>query len=263
MIQMLTAPWRALLHVWTAAVPYIVYRAWHGIDQFGGSVVATRTQVIILTILKIGPALLCAASVLTLKKRTGFLVGFLFCALGDALLQMDGRGGYPSLFVPGLAAFLIGHVCFVAGFYKMGGNKRESDATAVTLLLAAGIVYLLWDGLDPTDTVLCVALPVYAFTIATMSNRAVSLYRSLVNASAEQRLCGQCAVLGAVIFMVSDTLIAVDRFKYELGAWRNLYIEATYFTAIALISVGALVEEDGAEVEVEKRRKKIKHAHAS
>ena len=201
-----------------------------------------------------GPAVLCAA--LTLK-HAGFLVGFLFCALGDALLQLDGRGGYPTLFVPGLAAFLIGHLLFVAGFYKMGGNKLEIVATAVSLLLAAGVVGLLWDGLDPTDTVLCVALPVYAFTIATMSNRAVSLYRSLVNASAEQRLCGKCAVLGAVIFMVSDTLIAVDRFKYDLGAWRNLYIEATYFTAIALISVGALVE-DGTEVE--KRRKKS-HDH--
>ena len=45
--------------------------------------------------------------------------------------------------------------------------------------------------------------------------------------------------------MLSDTLIAVDRFKFSLGSWRSFYIEATYFSAIAMISLGARVTRGG------------------
>ena len=226
-----------------AAAPYAVYREWHGIDRYGGDTAtdATQTQIIVLAALKTMPALLSAG----MSSLTSWLgVGFFFCALGDALLQMDDRSGFPQLFVPGLAAFLIGHLAFLSSFVLRGGNRLEGDATAASALIAFVIVSYLWESIGDDETVLRVALPAYAMTIGTMCNRAIGMYRSvkLRDHSCEESLAGMCAVIGAVIFMISDTLIAVDRFKQPLGAWRNFYIETTYFSALALISLGDLVQ---------------------
>lgn len=246
------SPARTLAMVWAAAMPYALYRHMNSLDEARG-LEDSRAQILALTGMKTLPALLCAWR--SLPNHHWNLVGFLFCALGDALLQMDSRAAFPSLFVAGLAAFLVGHMFFIVTFWSLGGRQFEGDATALTIVLAFLIVAFLWDGMGESEHILHVALPAYALTIATMCNRAVSLSRSRSRRSAVEKLAGKCLVAGAGIFMLSDTLIAIDKFKFDLGAWRNAYIEATYFSAIALISLSAHISMPQDEVKDKKKKR--------
>src|SRR3974390_2534504 len=48
-------------------------------------------------------------------RRAWFVVALVFCLAGDVLLMVP-----RDLFVGGLAAFLLGHLCYVAGFWTHG-----------------------------------------------------------------------------------------------------------------------------------------------
>lgn len=246
------SPARTLVIVWAAAMPYVLYGHLNGLDEARG-LEDSRAQILVLTGMKTLPALLCAWR--SCPNHRWNVVGFLFCALGDALLQMDSRAGFPPLFVAGLASFLIGHIAFIVTFWSLGGKQFEVDATLLTMVLAFLIVAFLWDGIGENDDILYIALPAYAFTIATMCNRAVSLSRLNGSHTAAEKLAGKCVVLGAGIFMLSDTLIAVDKFKLDLGSWRNVYIQVTYFSAIALISLSGHISipEEGTNNEKKRR----------
>lgn len=144
--------------------------------------------------------------------------GLTFSLAGDVALL------FPGLFIVGLVAFLGAHLCYIALFKRGVPWLPSRAALAATLAAAAALYVVLFPGLDP---VLRVAVAVYATAIAVMAAQAIG--RAVVLGA------GAAAAVGAVLFMVSDSLLATDRFAHALPLAR-LWVLATYWAAQWLIA---------------------------
>ena len=135
---------------------------------------------------------------------------------GDALLAFN-------LFIPGLLAFLLGHLCYSALWVK----TRKSTSW-VTALPAAGLMLMsLWFIL-PAVGELLVPVLIYLLVIGAM---AVLASRST--------LLDVWGMLGVYSFLVSDFIIAWNEFISPL-AWSAPAIMVTYYLAQFLICVSVV-----------------------
>lgn len=162
--------------------------------------------------------------------------GLVFCLMGDVLLipRED-----PKKFMLGLVSFLIGHLIFIGAFiaaqYLIGlpvSPPREALAGGLLLILAGVVFFYLRPGLGKMQ----LPVMIYMGVISLMVHRAVGgLY---VGGSVP--LQPALAVAGALMFYVSDFVLAVDRFAFDgelPGA--SLMVLGTYFSAIALLALSA------------------------
>lgn len=144
--------------------------------------------------------------------------GLLFSAAGDVLLELDG------LFVFGMAAFGVAHVfysiCF-ANLIRRDGPNIAGWPFAVCVL-AVSIVLAVW--LAPGMGALLAPALIYQFVISVMVMLALLSKAPLA------------ARLGAVLFMVSDTLIAVGLFRDVEVVPGSVWI--TYATAQIMLAWG-------------------------
>lgn len=133
--------------------------------------------------------------------RRWILLGLGLSLLGDVLLE------WPlNAFVPGLAAFLLGHVAYLIAYL---GETRRPALLALACAALPGVgLFLLLDRHGLGDLRLPIAL--YSLTISCMLWRALARLSTPVPASA------WLAAGGALLFMLSDSLIGISRF---LGAF--------------------------------------------
>ncbi|MCK5891477.1 MAG: lysoplasmalogenase [Aeromicrobium sp.] len=143
-----------------------------------------------------------------------------FCLGGDAFLEIDG------MFLAGMASFALAHVCFISWFVRHDAlsRLRARPAVAIGLVGAAAIlVALVWGGID--DPVVRAVLPLYALLLSGTAATAI----------VTERLAG----LGAVLFLVSDALIALTEFdRLATTAASQVAIMVLYLAAIALLTAG-------------------------
>lgn len=162
----------------------------------------------------------------SLHRATWLLQGALLASLtGDVLLML------PGLFLPGLVAFLLAHVCYLLLFAQ--GLPWLADRRALWAMLAIGLgMYaFLWQGGLPAALRLPVAA--YVLVIALMAAQALARHRQL-------RQPGTLAVaLGAGCFMLSDALLATNLFVQPLP-WAQAWVLGSYYAAQALILGGML-----------------------
>lgn len=158
-------------------------------------------------------------------------LALLFCVVGDLLLELTPSDTW---FLPGMAAFALAHVCFIAFFASRGAVDRLADRPLVgAAYLAAAVVLVvwLWDGLEPG---LRVPVAVYALLLTTT---AVCAWAS-----------GPVAATGGLLFLVSDALIALD----VAGRWtprpEGFWVMLTYALAIGLLTAGVLGSRADARV---------------
>ncbi len=165
--------------------------------------------------------------------RQTFLAGLVFATLGDVLMMFSG-GQYNTLFfLLGLGAFLGTHICYLGGFLSevnwRNGYLRKMPVWIVPFLLfVLALLYWLWPGI-PVGMRLPVA--VYALVISAMALSALNL-RGIVTA----RMLAS-VLAGALLFMCSDTLIAVMKFGHPFPGAR-LTIMSTYLIGQWLIIRG-------------------------
>lgn len=187
---------------------------------------------LVLAALVTATALVPASHVDDPARRWWFLAALVCCLAGDVLLMLPG-----DLFVPGLASFLAGHVLFVIGFLAPGVPLTLSAAgiaIAVAGIAAAGaypvtrIVRAIAAG---GDRVLIGPVAIYVAAIATMAAIAWNVSRPL-------------AAAGATVFLLSDTLLATDRFVRPLRQG-TLAVHATYHVAQVLLVLSLLGTHPG------------------
>jgi alkenylglycerophosphocholine/alkenylglycerophosphoethanolamine hydrolase len=146
------------------------------------------------------PALALAALVLS-GRRDGYAAalttGLVLSALGDVLLEVPGH------FVAGLATFLCAHLVYTAAFVREERRLRIGRALPFALWLLGAFVWI-----RPGLGEMTVPVVVYMLAIGTMMWRAAARWADHPGATA--------ALAGAVLFGVSDTLIAIDRFRVPL-----------------------------------------------
>ena len=164
---------------------------------------------------------------LSLRYRRRVLIGLGLALLGDVLLMLPG-----DFFVPGLAAFLLGHIAFIAAWLDDSRFAVRPLAWLVCLLAAVGLLWLLWLFVAPE---LRVPVVIYALVLATMAGQAAG--RAWQHATMADALAqpARHAAFGALLFMVSDSLLAWDRFRHALPL-SALWVLGTYYPAIGLIA---------------------------
>ncbi|MEQ6434687.1 lysoplasmalogenase family protein [Comamonas sp. w2-DMI] len=164
------------------------------------------------------------------KNQVWIAAGALFFSLaGDAFLMFEG------FFIPGLVSFLLAHVCYIALLRSDAPWLASRRAVACISLVAAAMYALLWLGGLPA----ALRLPVLAYVgvIATMAAQAWGRHRVLRNPAS------LLVAAGASLFMLSDSLLAINRFVQPLP-WAAVGVLATYYAAQALILHGFLRRAD-------------------
>lgn len=142
-------------------------------------------------------------------RRGWFVAALVFSLVGDVLLMLP-----TDRFVAGLAAFLVGHLCYVGGFWVHGPRGAVVAVAAVVVVVvvapvALRIVRALRDRLD-------MAVPVVLYMVVISVMLASALATGNVLAS-----------VGAALFVASDAMIAWNRFVRPFRA-AELGIMVTY-----------------------------------
>lgn len=160
--------------------------------------------------------------------KDNILLGLLFSWIGDVLLQM------PNLFVPGLLAFLMAHVFYIIYFAKTKSDQNSFFKLRPIMLIAVmaylvEFMYILW----PTLGAMRIPVLVYGITISTMLSAALWQYQKLENKTALY------FIIGATLFVTSDSLLALNMFK-ESFSMAGILIMSTYILAQLFIVLGAI-----------------------
>jgi uncharacterized membrane protein YhhN len=169
-------------------------------------------------------------------ELNALLIAALVCGwLGDILLMIPDPQKTGRYFKPGLIAFLLGHILYIALFAaylpRMGSVPARGWA-ALAIYVAAGIVgYRL---IVPHAGKMLPAIVAYIVIIVLMGASTVLPLGSVATGGAVT------AMAGAFIFMVSDTLNAYNRFVRELPLER-LCTMGTYLIGQFLLVQGYLL----------------------
>jgi uncharacterized membrane protein YhhN len=152
--------------------------------------------------------------------KTAILIGLFFSLAGDVFLMLPS-----DQFILGLVSFLIAQICYIVAFTSGQGFSFKL-ASLVPVLVYGVVVYALLSAHLGR-----MRLPVIAYMIVIliMAWQAWERYRALGEWAA------LIAFIGAVLFVISDSVLALDRFRGEFGAARALTL-STYYAAQWLIA---------------------------
>ncbi len=166
-------------------------------------------------------------------KYWALLIGaLLFSWIGDVVLISDDE----SYFLYGLGAFLIAHIFYIVTFRKCKDDNHEIPMmkryplTAIAIGVAgAAMFFKIKDGLEAME------LPVLIYTaiIITMAIQALNRHKKTTARSFE------LVMIGALLFMVSDSIIALNRFNEPIE-YASMWIMLTYCAAQYLIVKGMM-----------------------
>lgn len=168
----------------------------------------------VLSVIIDGPLLLTAA--------------LLACAAGDAFLAQDDE----RAFLPGLVAFLVGHVLYVALFYRLG-SVEIVVAQPLRLVVGAALV------------VFAMVATIRLVPAAGRLGPAVGAYITVIMAMGLAALLtqGWGIVAGSLFFMASDTVLAVQKFllpEEDAPHRRAQFVWISYYVAQVLIALSVL-----------------------
>jgi uncharacterized membrane protein YhhN len=201
----------------------VAYMATRGLHPFQGSVV--------LKALGMAPLAVLAFRVLGRvgsRDRLVLTSALALSCLGDVFLALDFR----RYFVHGLAAFLLAHVAYIVLFTRNWARPLRPSAGQM-ILVALVLAYFvlacvwLWPGLGGLKIpALAYAMAVTAMTVA-----------AILAGFSRPFVC-----VGAVLFLISDSLLAAGAFK--LSSSRALaLIWPTYYLGQYGIAIGFLGEK--------------------
>ncbi|EON75126.1 hypothetical protein ADIS_4297 [Lunatimonas lonarensis] len=162
--------------------------------------------------------------------RKSVAAGLVFSIAGDSLLL------FSNLFLYGLGAFLMTHICYIIafkltqnhGFNPLKVNFVQTFLFNLPIYIAAAFVYFL---IRKNLQDLQVPVVIYIMAIVMMTTMARERFGRTNAASFWQ------VFLGAVLFLVSDSILALNRF-YQPIEDAGVLIMGTYTMAQLLIVMG-------------------------
>jgi alkylglycerol monooxygenase len=158
---------------------------------------------------------LCVALLAFASRRHGLLaLALALCSIGDALLDLDAR-----YFAFGLAAFLLGHLTYAACFLRVEARARQVG-WQWAIAVGAGL-FLTWLWPELAEMRLAVLCYFAAITLMVLSS-----FRP-----------GGWVLVGALLFLLSDALLATHRFRMPLPL-RDWWVWGTYYAGQFAITAG-------------------------
>jgi uncharacterized membrane protein YhhN len=163
-------------------------------------------------------------------------MGLAACLVGDVFL-IDTH--LPASFMRGLLAFLVGHLLFVAAFSHielMRGVPQDLTRTVLVgaiLFLLIGLLYVyLRESLGPYR------MPVLIYMIIL----GLLVHRAFVALDDSPFLSQPVlAALGTLLFVISDTMLALARFMFPSENNRDsIWVLSSYYAAISCLALSCL-----------------------
>ena len=160
--------------------------------------------------------LVIAVSLLSLLTPTAQPAFTLWIALG-LVLSLGGdvalMSGSKQAFLTGLVLFLLAHVVYSIAF-TLSNGFHTADFITGAILLGVGAAIFLY--LQPGLGSMKVPVILYIVIICFMVNRALSAFSGDAFTTTQAWLMS----LGSVSFMLSDIVLAVNRFHHPIEAHR-------------------------------------------
>ena len=152
------------------------------------------------------------------------VAGLVLSLGGDVALMFESN----RWFLIGLVLFLLAHVVYSIGFTVYNGfHPQDLMSAAVLLLVAVAVFFYLRPGLGSMQG----PVILYVLVICFMVNRAVSTFFGDAFTPTQAWLL----TFGAVLFWLSDLVLAINRFRYPFELNRlGLYL---YFGGQLLIAL--------------------------
>lgn len=157
-----------------------------------------------------------------------YTTALIFSVFGDVFLMYPGQ----SPFKIGLVSFLIAHVLFIK--IVLARIEKVSISNILTAVIPFGIfLFLLIFTLKDLLGELFVPVIIYGFTISTFGALSLSAY---LGTKSDKSLW---MLIGAIVFLVSDSILAIDKFYHSIEIFGVLimctYIIAQYFIYRSMI----------------------------
>jgi uncharacterized membrane protein YhhN len=181
-------------------------------------------------ILALTMILLAAVLLWTRRRREALVIacslallwaGLVFSLFGDVFLMLP-----RDRFVPGLVSFLVAHLLYVAAFRQGGVGFRWMLALPYALYAAVLLRVLL-----PRVGALKIPVLVYALVLTAMAW--IAAERAAAGLPG-----GSLAAIGAALFVVSDSALALNRFVRPFRGAQPLVL-STYYAAQTLIALSS------------------------
>jgi uncharacterized membrane protein YhhN len=147
--------------------------------------------------------------------KYAIVIGLVFCLAGDVFLMLPS-----DQFLLGLGSFLVAQVCYIVAFYTGISFPRSILLILPFALYGLVVLWVLWSFLGR----LWIPVLGYALVILIMAWQAAERLASLSERSA------LLALVGAVFFVVSDTVLGVNRFRRRFKSAQAVTLP-TYYLA--------------------------------
>lgn len=206
---------RPLLYVSAAAsTVYLLTQRW---QPFAGSALVKGCAV--------GALALLAMRSRRVRSDAGVLaLGLAFSTAGDVLLDLDAR-----LFAIGLGAFLLTHLAYICLFVRNRTTAIRPEPARQAAVLAI-LVYSATLSVWIVPSVGALAVPVVLYICALTA---------MVSAAILARFRQPWVAVGAILFLISDSLLAIHKFK-EPVPMRDFLVWTTYYLGQCGIALGYL-----------------------
>jgi alkenylglycerophosphocholine/alkenylglycerophosphoethanolamine hydrolase len=210
-VNKMTAVQKTLLYIFAAFA--IIFIATLPFKPYPGNFIIKAIPAISLSIL----------ALVTVSGSRGKLLfaSLLLCAAGDVVLEI----GAEQYFIIGLGFFLIAQIMFIVTFSR--DFKMQKSRIPIIALLAA---YALAMAIVMTPSLGEMAIPVYLYLIVITLMGIFAALRAAKN---------KFTLYGAVSFIVSDSILAINKFMTPVPA-ADYLVMVTYYLALFLITFGYL-----------------------
>lgn len=151
--------------------------------------------------------------------RIIIIAALIFCLLGDVFLLDD------AFFVFGLSSFLVAHLLFAYVFYKLADSRPH----VLALLICVTITLAYFSLLKPHLGELLIPVAIYISCIVFMWWQSIRVFLS------RRDSVGLTIAIAATLFVISDSIIAANKFLTPLDA-SNALILSLYWASITLIA---------------------------
>lgn len=157
--------------------------------------------------------------------QQAIFIGLILSTVGDVFLMLP-----KDRFIQGLASFLLAHTAYSVAFWSQVDGPMVWWLPA--MLVGGGIIVFLL--LLPSMGAMVLPVMVYIAMIVQMTWAAGEFWLTVGSTA------GLLALIGALVFIVSDTVLAVDRFRGPFRASTSV-IMTSYYLAQSLFAATLLV----------------------
>ena len=159
------------------------------------------------------------------RWRYHVMAALVFSWAGDVFLISS------EWFIAGLVSFLIAHIFYIIAYQKTGAASGELKPLDIIKFVAYGIVliWVIYPGLGD------LLIPVLIYALVLLGMGIWAHKRRGATSPASFRL----VAIGAILFALSDGLIAINKFAFEVP-FERILIMSIYMTAQYLIVQGLI-----------------------